>query len=213
MGYTAHTSIAGISLAYIVSLTHTYLVCAFLHSTSPHTYSPFLAVAVRVQQSFLHTSRVCPVGKSNANMCPHAFLRHRTAEVERDAYTLQRIALPWPPLVAAPYSFLAFRSCREFAKRLWGDLYFHPEERVFRRTPARSGGTGGSSERTFVQFVLEPLYKMYSTVIGEAMQSGRGCKPHGSNVFHLLTSFLATQSCSVQFDFLEPGLGLWLSPT
>ncbi len=53
---------------------------------------------------------------------------------------------------------------REFAKRLWGDLWFHPEDRVFRRTAPR-GGPGG--ERSFVQFVLEPLYKMYSTVIGE----------------------------------------------
>ncbi|KAG1674860.1 hypothetical protein FOA52_015250 [Chlamydomonas sp. UWO 241] len=54
---------------------------------------------------------------------------------------------------------------KEFARRLWGDLYFQPDTRVFRRTPARAGG--GGADRSFVQFVLEPLYKLVSTVVGE----------------------------------------------
>ncbi len=66
------------------------------------------------------------------------------------------------------------RTRRELAKRLWGDLYFHPEERVFRKTPPRSPGAGGSTERSFVQFVLEPLYKMYSSVIGRVGQGDVG---------------------------------------
>jgi len=53
-------------------------------------------------------------------------------------------------------------SYKEFAKRLWGDVYFHPEDRAFRRKPPQGGGI-----RTFVQFVLEPLYKIYSHVVGE----------------------------------------------
>eukprot|EP00887_Chlorella_sp_A99_P003293 scaffold9.g3293.t1 len=51
---------------------------------------------------------------------------------------------------------------KEFGRRLWGDLYFQPDTRTFRRRPPPGGGT-----RTFVQFVLEPLYKIFSTVLGE----------------------------------------------
>ena len=50
---------------------------------------------------------------------------------------------------------------REFARRLWGDYFFHPDARVFKQTVPEGGG-----ERTFVEFVLEPLYKMYSQVCG-----------------------------------------------
>lgn len=51
---------------------------------------------------------------------------------------------------------------KEFARRLWGDMYFHEDTRCFRRQPANQG-----SERSFVQFILEPLYKIISHVIGE----------------------------------------------
>ena len=54
----------------------------------------------------------------------------------------------------------------KFASRLWGDMYYHPDDRSFRRKPPASGG-----ERSFVQFVLEPLYKIYSQVIGEHKKS------------------------------------------
>jgi U5 small nuclear ribonucleoprotein component len=47
----------------------------------------------------------------------------------------------------------------EFAKRLWGDIYFNPEKRCFARKPVE-----GSPNRTFIQFILEPLYKLYATV-------------------------------------------------
>ena len=47
----------------------------------------------------------------------------------------------------------------EFARRLWGDVYFHPDTRTFRKKPPAAGG-----ERAFVQFILEPLYKVYSQV-------------------------------------------------
>jgi U5 small nuclear ribonucleoprotein component len=49
-----------------------------------------------------------------------------------------------------------------FAKRLWSDIYFDPETRKFSQAPAHSG-----APRTFVQFVLEPLYKLYSHAVGE----------------------------------------------
>jgi U5 small nuclear ribonucleoprotein component len=50
----------------------------------------------------------------------------------------------------------------EFAKRLWGDIYFDKSTRRFKRKPIDS-----ESRRTFVQFVLEPIYKIYGNVVGE----------------------------------------------
>ena len=47
----------------------------------------------------------------------------------------------------------------EFARRLWGDVYFHADTRTFRKKAPAAGG-----ERSFVKFVLEPLYKIYSQV-------------------------------------------------
>ncbi|CAA0404734.1 unnamed protein product [Arabidopsis thaliana] len=54
----------------------------------------------------------------------------------------------------------------KFASRLWGDVYYHPDTRVFKTSPPVGGG-----ERAFVQFILEPLYKIYSQVIGEHKKS------------------------------------------
>ncbi|KAG6770223.1 hypothetical protein POTOM_025898 [Populus tomentosa] len=54
----------------------------------------------------------------------------------------------------------------KFASRLWGDMYYHPEDRAFKKKRPASG-----AERSFVQFVLEPLYKIYSQVIGEHKKS------------------------------------------
>ena len=49
-----------------------------------------------------------------------------------------------------------------FAQRLWGNYYYHPTSRTFKRkAPA------GGAERSFVQFILEPLYKIYSQVLSE----------------------------------------------
>lgn len=49
-----------------------------------------------------------------------------------------------------------------FADRLWGDIYFDDETRKFSRKAADP-----ESKRTFVHFVLEPLYKLYSSVLSE----------------------------------------------
>ncbi|KAL1919373.1 uncharacterized protein VTP21DRAFT_2066 [Calcarisporiella thermophila] len=54
-------------------------------------------------------------------------------------------------------------SADEFAKRLWGDIYFDADKRTFRRRPSSST----DDKRTFVHFILEPLYKIYSQVLGE----------------------------------------------
>uniref|UniRef100_A0A7M4FAI2 116 kDa U5 small nuclear ribonucleoprotein component n=1 Tax=Crocodylus porosus TaxID=8502 RepID=A0A7M4FAI2_CROPO len=51
---------------------------------------------------------------------------------------------------------------QEFAKRLWGDIYFNPKTRKFtKKAPTNS------SQRSFVEFVLEPLYKILAQVVGD----------------------------------------------
>ncbi|KAL1965952.1 hypothetical protein VTN77DRAFT_4892 [Rasamsonia byssochlamydoides] len=51
----------------------------------------------------------------------------------------------------------------EFATRLWGDIFFNPRSRKFTRKGVEEG-----SKRTFVSFVLEPIYKLYSHTISES---------------------------------------------
>eukprot|EP00753_Platysulcus_tardus_P000712 PLAT10659.1.p2 GENE.PLAT10659.1~~PLAT10659.1.p2 ORF type:complete len:666 (+),score=352.56 PLAT10659.1:3-2000(+) len=48
------------------------------------------------------------------------------------------------------------------AKRLWGDAWYDDECGAFVRRPPADGAA-----RSFVSFVLEPLYKLYSQLLGE----------------------------------------------
>lgn len=52
---------------------------------------------------------------------------------------------------------------KDFARRLWGDIFFTPKKRSFTRKAVEEG-----AKRTFVKFVLEPIYKLYSHTISEA---------------------------------------------
>lgn len=76
------------------------------------------------------------------------------------SFTLHSFAKLYVKLHGVPFD------AEKFASRLWGDMYFHPDTRVFKKKPPANGG-----ERSFVQFVLEPLYKIYSQVIGEHKKS------------------------------------------
>ena len=53
---------------------------------------------------------------------------------------------------------------KKFAKRLWGDIWFDPTSRKFTRT---SPPEGDLRPRSFVQFIMAPLHKIYSHVIGQ----------------------------------------------
>jgi U5 small nuclear ribonucleoprotein component len=59
------------------------------------------------------------------------------------------------------------KSCPFFAvdlgKRLWGDWYLNQQNHSLTKSKPKEG----SSARTFVSFILEPLYKIYAQVIGE----------------------------------------------
>jgi U5 small nuclear ribonucleoprotein component len=48
------------------------------------------------------------------------------------------------------------------SSKLWGEQYFHSETKCFKNKPPLGGG-----QRSFVQFVLEPLYKIFTLIIGE----------------------------------------------
>ncbi|KAI8624230.1 P-loop containing nucleoside triphosphate hydrolase protein [Xylariaceae sp. FL1651] len=52
----------------------------------------------------------------------------------------------------------------EFAKRLWGDIYFNPKKRTFSRKPL-PGEQG--AKRSFINFILEPIYKVFSHTISQ----------------------------------------------
>lgn len=48
----------------------------------------------------------------------------------------------------------------DFARRLWGDVYFNPKKRSFTRKPVED-----RAARSFVHFVLEPIYKLFTQCI------------------------------------------------
>ena len=54
----------------------------------------------------------------------------------------------------------------EFTKRLWGDSYLDPKTRRFKKRS--SDCIPGNTPRTFCQFVLEPIYKLYTACLGES---------------------------------------------
>ncbi|MBE3110712.1 MAG: GTP-binding protein, partial [Acidobacteria bacterium] len=56
----------------------------------------------------------------------------------------------------------------EFAKRLWGDIYFNPQKRTFTRKPMEP-----DSSRSFLHFVLEPIYKLFTHCIADTPEDLR----------------------------------------
>ncbi|PWA91882.1 hypothetical protein CTI12_AA058850 [Artemisia annua] len=75
-------------------------------------------------------------------------------------FSLQSFAKLYVKLHGIPFD------ANKFASRLWGDYYYDPATRTFKKTQPPGG-----AERSFVQFILEPLYKLYSQVIGEHKKS------------------------------------------
>ena len=54
-----------------------------------------------------------------------------------------------------------------FAARLWGDCYLDPATRTFQKKASKCDNSAGTVKRTFVAFIMEPLYKMYTACLGE----------------------------------------------
>ncbi|KAL1836690.1 hypothetical protein VTJ49DRAFT_4784 [Mycothermus thermophilus] len=57
----------------------------------------------------------------------------------------------------------------EFARRLWGDVYFNPRKRNFTRKPLEK-----EAKRSFINFILEPIYKLFSHTISESPEDLKG---------------------------------------
>ncbi|KAL4340833.1 hypothetical protein GQ457_08G001480 [Hibiscus cannabinus] len=77
------------------------------------------------------------------------------------SFTLQSFAKLYVKLHGIPFD------AEKFASRLWGDIYYHPDTRTFKRKPPAGGG-----ERSFVEFVLDPFIRyIASQVIGEHRKS------------------------------------------
>ena len=57
---------------------------------------------------------------------------------------------------------------RAFSARLWGDMYYNPATRGFRKKPPAESM---EPKRSFVEFVLEPMYKIFSLCVGEHPKS------------------------------------------
>ncbi|KAK4371386.1 hypothetical protein RND71_010861 [Anisodus tanguticus] len=87
----------------------------------------------------------------------------------------------------------------KFASRLWGDFFFDPDTRSFKKKSPASG-----VEKSFVQFVLEPLYKIYSQVIGEHKKSVEATLAElgvtlSNAAYHLNVRPLLRLACSAVF--------------
>lgn len=65
-------------------------------------------------------------------------------------------------LYSQTYGFGADVNENEFARRLWGDIYFNNKTRKFTKKPPHS-----SAQRSFVEFILEPIYKIFAQVVGD----------------------------------------------
>ncbi|CAB0038858.1 unnamed protein product [Trichogramma brassicae] len=50
----------------------------------------------------------------------------------------------------------------EFSKRLWGDVYFNSKTRKFLKKQPHN-----TAQRSFIEFILEPLYKIFAQVVGD----------------------------------------------
>ena len=53
-------------------------------------------------------------------------------------------------------------NANEFAARLWGDIYFNSNTRKFTKKPPH-----GSAQRSFIEFILEPMYKLFAQIVGD----------------------------------------------
>lgn len=54
-------------------------------------------------------------------------------------------------------------------KVLWGDFYFNEKTRKFMKKPTKE-----YPNRAFVEFILEPIYKIFSHVVSKEFESLKG---------------------------------------
>jgi len=57
---------------------------------------------------------------------------------------------------------------QQFAKRMWGDWYWDTETNHFHTSPKQCSNPSAVIERSFITFILNPIYKIYSACLGES---------------------------------------------
>lgn len=72
----------------------------------------------------------------------------------RFCFTLKSFAKIYSVMYATPFDY------GQFALKLWGDIYFNAKTRKFSKKP-----TSATQQRSFIEFILEPLYKILSQVM------------------------------------------------
>mmetsp|Transcript_25358 Transcript_25358/g.50523 ORF Transcript_25358/g.50523 Transcript_25358/m.50523 type:complete len:1045 (-) Transcript_25358:82-3216(-) len=94
-------------------------------------------------------------------------------------------------------------SARDLGRRLWGEWRMHPRSRHF----TQSGAAG--APRSFVQFVLEPIYKIYGVCLGGNDEPG-----HEDNVADVLAELGVRLSVKVAAtdakDVIAEAMGAFL---
>jgi U5 small nuclear ribonucleoprotein component len=87
----------------------------------------------------------------------------------RWCFTIQSFAKMYADFYPGPMNTPGFGKASKsidaakFALRLWGDIFFNPGSRKFTRKPQED-----NSQRSFVHWILEPIYKLYSHTISES---------------------------------------------
>lgn len=71
----------------------------------------------------------------------------------RFCFTLKSFAKIYSVMYSTPFDY------SQFALKLWGDIYFNAKTRKFSKKP-----TSATQQRSFIEFILEPLYKIFSQV-------------------------------------------------
>jgi 116 kDa U5 small nuclear ribonucleoprotein component len=61
----------------------------------------------------------------------------------------------------------------QFAKRLWGDWYWDAPTRQFFQS-TKNCSNPSTTQRTFITFILEPIYKIYTACLGESDDNVNG---------------------------------------
>jgi 116 kDa U5 small nuclear ribonucleoprotein component len=100
---------------------------------------------------------------TDMNWC---FTLRSFAQMYADTYgTHSTLIIPSPNINITPTPTGSLE-VHSFADRLWGDIYFNTDTRKFTRKAADP-----ETNRTFVHFIMEPLYKLYSHVLSEETDS------------------------------------------
>lgn len=74
----------------------------------------------------------------------------------RFCFTLKSFAKIYSVMYATPFDY------NQFALKLWGDVYFNAKTRKFSKKP-----TSATQQRSFIEFILEPLYKIFAQCVGD----------------------------------------------